>query len=308
MDVLSDVLESVRLQSVVFTQSELIAPWGIRAGPRDHYAFHLVGRGRCLLEAEGGERLVLEAGDFVVLGPGRSHVVRDGPQSRVRPLEVLLAEGAFSAKPPKGEAKAGSTLLICGCFRVSGFGGERLKVALPDLILVRERSPEVDPWIAQTLRLVSQESFAARPGSRSIVNRLCDALFAYLLRAELASSSTRASWLRALSDPQIGEALALIHAQPTGEWTVATLAAKVGMSRSAFAQRFSQLSGETPMQYLTRWRLETAARLLQQGRDGLAEIAGRVGYESEAAFNRAFKRTFGMTPGAFRRTPEAPRA
>ena len=303
MDVLSDVLETVRLQSMVFASAELGTPWGMHAGPRDHFAFHVIARGRAWLEVDHAPPLPVGSGDVLVLARGKAHTLRDAPDSAARPLEEMLAAGAFCA-PARGTP--GATHLICGAFRFDDLRGDVLLGALPPVIHTHELAGEVGPWLGQTVKLLAHESGGEHPGSETVVNRLADALFVYVIRSVLARLPPgEASWLRALVEPHVGAALRLIHEAPAEAWTVASLAARVGMSRSAFADRFARAVGESPMQYLIRWRLQKAAGLLRGGAAGIGEVAARVGYESDAAFNKAFKRTMGVTPGAYRRSLRA---
>jgi AraC-like DNA-binding protein len=301
MDVLSDMLEMVRLESTVFAQTWLRPPWGIRADGGEQFAFHVLPHGGGRLEVEGLDPVDVGAGDVVVLAPGRSHALRDQIGSPVRDLRDLLAEGAFAPGPDRGGDDA-DAYLICGCFCFADIGGDRLVGALPTLIHVRAEDTTAGPWLAQTIRLLANEATTERPGATTVVKRLCDALFIYVLRTYLAGLPTEeTSWLRALVDPQVSEALRLIHAEPAAPWTVAKLAAATGMSRSAFAARFTDLVGEPPMGYVTRWRLRKAAFALRSTRREVAEIAASAGYESTAAFSKAFRRLIGEPPAAYRR-------
>ncbi len=304
MDVLSDMLSTVRLKSTVFTQTQLTAPWGIRADGRDHFAFHVITRGRGVLDVDGLPPVDVEAGDVVVVAPGRTHSLRDRRESPARDLMELLSSGAFDRRTgtaPAGEAGP-TTHLICGCFRFEDMRHNVLMSALPTMIHTREMSSDVGPWLAQTIKLLAYESLAERPGMATVVDRLCDAMFVYILRSHLVAVPAQdPNWLRALVEPQIGSALRFMHEDPSADWTVATLATRVAMSRSAFAARFTQFVGESPMQYLSRWRLQKAAALLRAGDVDIADVAARVGYESPAAFSKAFKRTIGVAPGAYRR-------
>jgi AraC-like DNA-binding protein len=303
MDVLSDVLDTVRLETTVFAQTWLRPPWGIRAGAREQFAFHVLPRGGGVLEVEGLDPIEVGAGDVVMLAPGRSHALRDAPGSPARELSDLLAEGAFDPRHAiDGSDDGDSAYLICGCFRFADVRGDRLVSALPTLIHVRGGDTAAGPWLAQTIRLLADEATADRPGGTTVVNRLCDALFVYALRSHLATlGEDETTWLRALVDPQIGAALRMIHAEPAAPWTVAKLAAGAGMSRSAFAARFTELVGEAPMAYVTRWRLRTAAIALRATRRDVAEVAASAGYESTAAFSKAFRRLIGEPPGTYRR-------
>jgi transcriptional regulator GlxA family with amidase domain len=166
-------------------------------------------------------------------------------------------------------------------------------------------SAPLGEWMQSTLRLMADEARALKPGGETIVARLADILVIQAIRSWLASDpAARRGWLGALQDPQIGRALALVHRDPSRDWSVASLAAVAAMSRSAFAARFQRLAGEPPMRYLARWRMHVATSWLEEGTMALAEMATRLGYESEAAFSRAFKRIVGVAPGAVRRGRE----
>ncbi|MDQ6898522.1 MAG: AraC family transcriptional regulator [Candidatus Dormibacteraeota bacterium] len=297
MDVLSDILSTVRLESSVFANLRLDSPWGIRAGAQDHFAFHIISRGHCLLEVEGTAPLAVQAGEVVLLAPGYSHSLRDRPDSPTLELDELLA-GTFAAQAPGRHAAAH---LICGCFRFRDLRHSLLVSALPSVIHARDAGGEVGAWLAQTLRLLSDESESARPGKSTVVNRLCDALFVYILRSHLADlPAENATWLHGLAEPRVGTALELMHEQPAKRWTLAELASKVGLSRSAFAVRFRSTVGDTPIQYLTKWRLERAAAMLRDGAV-VEQVAAAAGYESAAAFSKAFQRHLSVPPGAYRR-------
>jgi AraC-like DNA-binding protein len=299
MDVLSDVLQNVRLEGTVFGGIDLSPPWGMRAGVRSFHAFHVVARGGGWLEVEGRRQVRVAAGDVVFLKRGYAHALRDAPRSRAVPIEELLAAGAFCKR---GKWRDDGTQLVCGCFRFDDLRGDTLLASLPTVIHTHELQSEVGPWLAQTVKLMAYEVSSGQPGSETVLARLCDALFIYVIRSVLSGlPDDRASWLRALVAPQVGAALRLMHERPDERWTVATLATRVGMSRSAFADRFAAVVGEGPLHYLARWRLQKAAGLLRRGDAGTAEVAARVGYDSAAAFNKAFKRTMGVTPGAWRK-------
>jgi AraC-like DNA-binding protein len=305
VDVLSDMLSLVRLQSTVFAQAQLKAPWGIRAEGRDHFAFHIISRGQAQLHVEGLSPVTVQAGDVVVLAPGRAHSLRDRPGTPVRDLREMLTAGEFTrpARPGGVEPPATETHLICGCFRFEDKPGSWLLSALPVMIHTREMASVVSPWLAQTIDLLAYEASEDRPGTSIVVNRLCDALFVYILRTHLAGLPASASHgLKALVDPQIGAALLLIHGDPAAAWTVGALATGVGMSRSTFAARFTTLVGETPMRYLSTWRLHRAAAQLRSASVSVAEVAAGAGYDSIAAFSKAFKRCIGTPPGTYRRT------
>jgi AraC-like DNA-binding protein len=295
-DVLSDVLGTVRLHGTVFGSLDLVAPWGMSATPRDLFIFHIVARGECWFEADGSEPAHASTGDVLLLAPRRAHTLRDAPGSRVRPFEQVVA-----ANRPLDDPRA--MQLVCGGFQVDD---DTLLRALPPVIHTHELASDAGSWLAQTVRLLVYEASHGHPGAATVVSRVCDALFVYVIRSALAKLPPgNASWLHALVTPRIGDALRLMHGEPSKEWSVGELAQRVGMSRSAFAQQFAAVVGDTPMQYLIQWRVRKAASLLRGGDTAIAEVAERVGYQSDVAFAKAFKRAMGVTPGAFRRAAAA---
>jgi AraC-like DNA-binding protein len=294
VDVLSDVLGTVRLAGRVYGSLELAAPWGIHAGPRPQFVFHIVARGRCLFEMDGRPAIEVSTGDVLLLSPERAHVLRDSATSPTRAIEEIIMAGTYFGR----SADPGATQIVCGAF---GVDDTSLLSALPPVIHTHELASDAGPWLAQTAKLLAFESTGGHPGASTVATRVCDALFVYVIRSVLARlPAEEASWLRALVTPKIGEALELIHGDPATEWSVAMLAAKVGLSRSAFAERFASVVGETPIQYLIRWRARKAASLLRAGERSIGEIASVVGYQSEVAFAKAFKRAMGIAPGAYR--------
>lgn len=297
LDVLSDVLGTVRLHGTVFGSLDLMAPWGLAAAPRDQFIFHIVARGECWLEADGGKPVHASTGDVLLLAPRIGHTLRDAPGSPARPFEQVIA-----SLRPTDDPRA--MQLVCGGFRVDD---DTLLRALPRVIHTHELASDAGPWLAQTVRLLAFESSHDHPGGATVVSRVCDALFVYVIRSVLAKLPPRdASWLRGLVTPKIGDALRLMHAEPGREWTVQELAHRVGMSRSAFADQFARVTGETPLQYLIQWRVHKAASLLRAGDASISEIAAQVGYRSDVALAKAFKRALGTTPGAYRRDRQAP--
>lgn len=306
MDVLSDVLDTVRVENGMLYQIQMTAPWGIRARSREQLAFHVVTKGHCWLSVAGIDApIAVEAGDVVVLAPGREHTLRDSPDTPARDIEDLLAAGIFAqigdAAAP-AQANPATTDLVCGWIQLSDPRSEVLMSALPAVLHAQELGSDVGPWLAQTVRMLGYESRGHHPGMTTVINRLCDALFVYVLRSHLASlPADEPSWLRALIEPQIGAALQLVHDDPSAAWSVEKLAANVGLSRSAFSARFTRTVGEPPMQYLARWRLRKASALLREGKLDVTAIARRTGYGSAAAFSKAFTREHGLAPGAYRR-------
>jgi AraC-like DNA-binding protein len=320
MDVLTDVLQAVRLQSQVYGRLELTAPWGMRFAAGQAPVFHIVWRGSCWLEVEGagtgashhaggGDGAIpLAGGDFVFLPQGHGHVLRDAPATRARPIEELITctEGGSGSIHRFGGGGAPATL-VSGAFHFehAGTGAQRrqgpLIECLPPVIHVKSDGGPAVRWLEATLQFMATETASGEPGTATVVSRLADILFVQALRTHIASHCTEpGGWLRALTDPQVGTALRLMHEQPEAAWTVETLAERVAMSRSAFAARFKSLVGDGPLGYLTRWRMQKAAQMLLDNHATLIAVARSVGYETDAAFGKAFKRHMGLTPGEYR--------
>ncbi len=305
MDVLTDVLQTVRVRAACYGRLEFGSPWGLRVNAGDDAMFHVILRGNCWLEVDGTDSpIALTTGDLVSLPHGHAHVLRDESGSHVQSIEdVGLCEpcsGHGSILPMGGPGA--KTVLVSGRFSFEDRRNNPLLSVLPPVISLLGESGRAVPWLEHTLKFIACEAASGRPGAQTVISRLADVLFIQIVRGHLAQLSEDApGWLGALSEPQIGAALSLVHRDPGHNWTVASLAGKVGMSRSAFASRFTRLVGEPPLQYVTRWRMQKAAALLREGRATLAEIADEVGYESEAAFSKAFKRAVGTAPGAYRR-------
>jgi len=301
-------MDALRLRSRVFCRSELRAPWGMALERSDYAHFHVVERGGAWLRIEGEEPVALAGGDLVVVPHGTGHTLTDSLATRARPLAEMAGRGASEGGcvVMRGGGEGAETQLVCGSFRFERRAAHPLVELLPPLIHLRPAEAPAAEWLEATLRFLAWETREAKPGTETIVSRLTDVIFVQVLRAWIESlPEGRGGWMGALRERHVGAALAHIHRSPERGWTNASLAEAVGMSRSRFAARFTALVGEPPLAYLSRWRLETAAGLLQDGALGLGEIASRVGYESEAAFSKAFRRRFTVPPGAYRRRTAA---
>jgi len=312
MDVLSDVLTTVRLHGAIHFCPELSAPWGIAFPAQgDRAVFYVLSRGSCYLEIEGlGSMVTLVGGDLAMLTRGAAHTLRDRPETPAVPLEALRRQGCPNAAPRAFHHGGGGekSAPVSGYFKFENGAADRFLASLPPLIHVRAEEAQSVPWLEATLRFLASESSAEMPGAEIVTARLTDVLFIQILRAFIAQDAREgrtcekhAGMLRALIDPEIGKALAFMHQQPHHPWTVAELARHVGMSRTGFAVRFKERAGVAPLDYLTQWRMQKAGDLLRQGEENLDEIAGRVGYESGAAFSKAFKREMGTPPGLYRK-------
>lgn len=304
-DLIDNLLHSIRFRCSAFYQPEFRAPWGYTIGDKGP-TFHIVSHGKCWVEVKGMAKPVqLSAGDFVVLPRSDSHVIRDSPTTRVVDFfdslkgRAVTKKGAFSAG---GEGSI--TRMVCGGMRSENGATDPFLAVLPPLIRVKGRGKDVAPWLRQTVSHVFEELGSGRIGAAAVVTRLADILFMQAVHAYLDENIDLAEsgWLAALRDKQIGQALVLLHDKPHQSWTVAELADRVALSRSAFAARFTQLVGEPPLRYLTRLRLNAASARLRSGNDKLRVIADTAGYDSVPAFAKAFKRHLGVTPGEYRRS------
>jgi AraC-like DNA-binding protein/mannose-6-phosphate isomerase-like protein (cupin superfamily) len=302
-DPVSGLLRTVRLRSTVYCRSLMGAPWGFGVEAHGNPAFHVVTSGGAWLEVEGeATQVKLGPGDLVVLPTGHRHWVRDQPDSPAEELEEILAATPLDDHERLRYGGNGRrTGLLCGGFALEGSGAHPILRALPATIHIRGVRGQPVPWLAATLALLTDETTSEAPGAEEVVSRLADALLTQALRvafADLAESNGAA--LLALRDRQIAAAIELINREPQRAWTVGELAAEVALSRSAFGSRFRQLVGESPKRYITRSRLAHAAALLRTTDASLAEVAAQIGYGSEFSFAKAFKRTFGVAPGAYR--------
>ena len=304
VDPLGEALHLLRMSGVFYCRSEFTAPWALALPPFEAcMMFHVVIAGQCWLEVEGANPFHLRPGDLALVPHGEGHrlvgtagvtavKLFDAPRELVSDRYEILRHGGG------GEA----TTVICGVVRFDHPAADHLIRLLPKVIGVDVWSSPESEWIQSTLRFMATEARELKPGGETVITRLADILVIQAIRSWIARDpAAQTGWLAALRDQQIGRAIALVHRDPARNWTVASLAMAVGMSRSAFAARFSQLVGEPAVRYVTRWKIHAALMWLKEENAALSEIAGRLGYESEAAFSRAFKRFVGISPGAARR-------
>jgi AraC-like DNA-binding protein len=302
-DAIGEALHVLRMSGTFYCSSELRAPWGLRLpGTPGCLWFHVVTSGTAEI-AVGDDVVTLSPSDVVLLPRGEGHLLRsvDPPPRAPAPNVLNLPHtwyGERYATITYG-GEGAPTTMICGAVRFEHPMAERLVELMPDIVHV-----PVSPLTARlhdTLRLIALEVEETRPGGEAVITRLADVLVVQMLRAWLAHDpSARSGWLGALSDPDIGRALALVHGDPSRDWSVAGLAHELALSRSTFAARFTALVGEPVMAYVTRWRMLVAHDRLRTGDTTVAAVAGAMGYRSEAAFSRAFRRVVGTSPGSVR--------
>jgi len=316
MDVLSGVLKSVHLEGAVYLNAEFTAPWCIRArygvdrararlpGAEHLLYFHFLTEGRCKVRlVDGAEVLDLGTGDLVLFPQDDQHLI--GSDLHLAPVDTDGMADAIDATDFYEMRHGGGgevTRFVCGYLACSRSVIRPLLQGLPRMLRIPIGDGQAAALVRDLLRVGVRESAAARPGADSLLARVAELLFVDALRRYIDEMPPGGKgWLAGMRDPHVGRALALLHEQPGRTWTVDELAREVALSRSALAQRFAELVGEPPIQYLMRWRLALAARTLRSSEESVSRIAERSGYESEAAFTRAFKREFGMPPTAWRK-------
>jgi len=300
-DAMSDVLSLVRMEGEFVSASEYSAPWSL-SFKRQASRFHIVERGVAWIVVEGGEPVRLESGDLAVLPLGAGHIFTSDPALVSVPIDVAIATMATKADGvTRLGGGGGLTEVVCGQFSFAGILAPKLLEVLPPLILIRPERGKPLEWLRLTTHFLVEETRNPRPGSALMIERLLDLLFIQAIREWGAKGPTGLGWMSGLRDPQVGKALSAIHENPVRTWIVEDLAGVAGLSRSAFAARFTDLVGQTPLKYVATWRLNLAADFLRASSLRVGEIAGRVGYGSEAALNRAFKSQFGTTPAEFRK-------
>lgn len=306
IDVLSDVLSAVRFRSAVYFQSDFATPWGMAMDSGPVAQFHLVVRGQCWLErGDGSDPVPLSGDDVVVFPRGDSHRLADAPGQSCVPGTAVLS--AINQNAPLFQEGPAKTTLVCGHFEFDRSLHHPLIEQLPALIHVRGAENYGCSWLDTAVSLLIAETKNDAPGRSVVVNRLAEILFIQVLRAYWQQPEAAVGYWTALNDRPINQALQLLHEQPQASWTLAEIARRVGLSRAAFANRFRDLVGVPPMHYLTSWRMQKAREMLRDSSLPLFVIANRVGYASEAAFNRAFKREFQQNPGAMRKALTAVR-
>ncbi|MBI1258130.1 MAG: helix-turn-helix domain-containing protein [Chloroflexi bacterium] len=304
MDALTNVLEVLRLEPVVMHYLHLRAPWGIALAATNGAAFHVVDEGQCWLRLpDQTEPIVLRRGDLIVLSNTAHYELLDNPRTAAVPLQNLLAYRSEDGRvEPPGSANGEVATLICGEFRTDQNAISPLFSMLPPFIHIQAQEGRSVEWLAAPLEQIAFESRHDYPGKATVVSRLMDILFIMVIRYWIVHQGFEHSgWFGALYHPQIGEVLGHIHREPQIKWTVESLAATVHMSRSALANQFTALVGESPMQYMTRWRMQLAAQRLRENRqEKIDVIAERLGYASPYSFSKAFKRLLGVSPTEYR--------
>ncbi len=314
MDVLSDVLQMIRLQGALFLNADFREPWCVDApsgadlarvllpGAQQLAICHFVVEGRCWVQLHGGEPLPLQAGDVVALPHGDSHLLGSGLQHAPVSIDNVVQLKLPDLTRVRYGGAGDRTVIVCGWFAYERDVPNPLIAALPRLFRLPLRQRSCGAWIEQSIHYALAEAASRHPGSSAVAAKVAETLFVEALRGYIEGlPPLQIGWLAGIRDAQIGACLGFMHGDPARAWTLAQLARDIHVSRSVLALRFTELVGIPPMHYLKRWRLAKAARLLCSERSSLVRVAEAVGYESEASFNRAFKSEFGVSPGAWRR-------
>ncbi len=315
VDLLSDLLDRMNLSGMVLFRAEFREPWSVLTPNSAQLAkvlpfrtehiipFHVIATGGCWLEMPDSEPVWLTAGDAVLLPYGDSH--RLGGRDIAKPVQV----GHLLPHPPWREmvvvehgGEGTQTSIICGFLQCDELLFHPFLRHLPALLHVSPDTSAEDAWLAGTIRHTANEAGRAGPGARSMLPRLTELMFVEILRKHMHSlSKDEVGWFAAFNDPVVGAGLKCLHATPSEDWSVESLARQVGVSRTVLADRFKHFLDQPPMQYLAQWRLQLAAQALKSSELPIKVIADQSGYESEAAFGRAFKRHFGAPPGDWRK-------
>lgn len=315
-DLLTDMLRAVRLTGSVYMNARFTEPFGIVAPPRFDEAkplahlrhasvFHLIASGGCTVELPREEPRAVSAGDVILVPFAGEHRMWSGAYGEPADAEKIMQPGQISGMWKIDHGGGGQTTrVVCGYIESSEFLFAPVFRSLPKLIIYRSNEERVGAVITSTVCKILELADEATPGAEMILSHLMELLFVEVVRRHASDSSGKANgWFAALSDPVISRALQAVHESPARRWTVDHLAREAGTSRTVLADRFRSMMDQTPMDYVTSWRMQLAAGRLRDGRDSIGAIAADVGYESEAAFNRAFKRVTGVTPGRWRTAP-----
>jgi AraC-like DNA-binding protein len=305
-DALTDVLKAIRLTAKTYFCSDFDSPWAMEMVQSNKCMFHVVVSGQCWVKTMQREALIcLGAGDIIAFPTGAEHWMGDAVDSQVAQGSKVV-EGILTGHHPfqtADKVSNESVLLMCGSFSYDSSFDHPFIKDLPDYIHIKSAS-STPAWLGLLVGALSNESRNPSPGSTVVVDRLSEVLFIQLMRAYVSEAPDRMRYMSALLDPQIGKALNMIHAEEIAQLTVKNLGESVALSRTVFTERFAKLVGIPPKTYLINWRMQRAKVTLQSGKATMISIAERAGYASEAAFGKAFKQFFNVTPGRIRREEE----
>jgi AraC-like DNA-binding protein len=303
-DPVGEALHFLRMSGTLYCRSEFREPWALAIPPMQNcLMLHVVTAGRCFLELEGEPGQLLQPGNLALVPHGKGHVLTSAaglPPAKLFEIHREQVSERYETLRLGGDGEQAT--MICALFKFDDPAAQQLITLLPKLITVDAWASPQSEWMQSILRMIAAEAREMGPGGETVITRLADILVIHAIRFWITHNpSAQTGWLGALQDPQIGRVISKIHRDPARPWTLESLASEASMSRSAFAARFTGLVGESAMRYIARWRMNTALTRLAQHNLTVAEVANSLGYQSEAAFNRAFKRHVGVSPGAAKR-------
>ncbi len=297
VDIISDILNKIKLSGAVYFKSDFSAPWGINI-PQSLFAqFHIVTRGQCVLRVKD-KNIQLFAGDIIVLPLGGEHWLADNESSERRSEQEVI-DALTNGISLFGRYPISATML-CGHFEFDRSIDHPLINELPEIIHITNVEHKELHWLESIVSMVIQEVGSEMPGSNVLVDKLCEVLFIHILRAFILNNKSEKGFMAAIKDKRISKVLSATHDYPERNWKLSSLAEEAGMSRTSFSNLFKSLMGETPLAYLTNWRMLKAKELLRESTDLVGEIAEKVRYQSEPSFNLVFKKRVGKTPLKYR--------
>lgn len=315
LDLLSHILTNLSMQGTLYFRTSFSKPWGVAVPNYENVArFHFAHRGGCLVRVDGTDTIVdLAQGDLVIIPHGTPHSLYCGhePERTILPLDVVLEKSGYDGSGVLvygGEEPRSETQLVCGHFSFDPSSRHILLDRLPPYIHLKNYGESAGRWMEATLRMIGEEAGGAKMGGDLIALKMSEAIFAQAIRSFIDGDEATEWGLGAFSDKNLSRALDAFHKSPTEGWTVETLAQAAGMSRTSFAVQFQKTMNMTPLEYVTRWRMELAKRVLLKPGASLTEAAGSAGYSSDSSFTRVFKKETGMTPAEFRRSQKLVRA
>jgi len=294
MDILSDYLKTFRLSAHVFLHSNFCGTWAVDTSGEEKATFHMIARGAAWLHLpDGSSPIALRSGDVVVFPHDALHTISNSetPPSPNQPRN----------QPSPATDEGPNTTLICGYFEFERHSWNPLLNALPDVMVIKSEDTANTALMDDIIRNIIYETETEGAGSDVVIDKLSEVLFIHVVRTHMQQQKTSSGFISALADKQISKAMASFHSNPGESWSVESLATMAGMSRSAFAEKFHKLVNMTPMQYVTCWRMQRAHEQLTSTKESVMQVAEQSGYQSEAAFAKAFKKHFGFGPGAVRK-------
>ncbi len=298
MDALSGVLESAKLKTVFYPKFSFTSPWGIGMEQDSRSQFWRLLKGTCYLRVPGEKVIKLNVGDIVCIPHGSKHLISGKSNTTCVPASQFGK--AFHSGKPLFQGKDEETILMGGHFEFTPSVQHPFIKTLPKVIHINT-TKELNLWLQQAAVMMNEEISTEKIGSKLILGRLVDILFVLIIRAYIEQADIKKGFLLALKDTRISNSLKSMHESPEKDWTLHQLAVTAGMSRTLYCREFKRLVGETPLSYLTNWRILKAKEILAESKENISEVASKVGYQSEAAFNRLFKSKIGETPASYRR-------